>query len=122
MVTKLPTECFFKIFNNLQDDYKSLYSCLLVSRLWCRIIIPILWSKIDKLNDIRLINICLLTLTAEEQSLLIPFKFHLPTYQKPLFNYTSYITSIDANDLYDRNIRWLKYNGYKVYTGKKVCH
>lgn len=53
-----------------------------------------------------------------EQALLVPLKFTV----KPLFQYTSYIISVDANDLNNRDIRWFKYNGYKIYTLKKVYH
>ncbi|KAF0528463.1 f-box domain-containing protein [Gigaspora margarita] len=91
----LPTECLFTIFDNLQTDYESLFSCLLVNREWCRIIVPILWSEPTiHFSDIRLIKIFLLMLNAKEQALLIPFKINLPNYQKLLFDYTSYTVSI----------------------------
>ncbi|RIB14773.1 hypothetical protein C2G38_2094908, partial [Gigaspora rosea] len=44
--------------------------------------------------------IFLLTLNAKEQALLIPFEITLPSQRKPLFEYTSYITSVN-NYLYD---------------------
>src|SRR5260364_392243 len=92
---KLPIECIFKIFDNFQDDFKSLYSCLLVNRSWCRIIVPILWSKPAKnLTDKKFINTCILALNKEEQALLIPFKISLPNNQKLLFDYTNYITHV----------------------------
>ncbi|KAF0454570.1 f-box domain-containing protein [Gigaspora margarita] len=96
----LPNECFLKIFNNLQRDngdllHKDLFSCLLVNRQWCRIIVPILWSNpLIHFSNKKLIRICLLTLNSEEQTLLIPFKITLPNDPKPLFNYTSYITFV----------------------------
>src|SRR5260364_52237 len=100
MIT-LPNECYYIIFNNLRNNYKNLFSCALVNRQWCRIIIPILWSEpTHHFEDIRLIRIFLLTLNAEEQGLLIPFKITLPSFPKPLFEYTSYITSVN-NYLYD---------------------
>ncbi|KAF0552377.1 f-box domain-containing protein [Gigaspora margarita] len=110
---ELPNECFIQIFNNFQHDYESLYSCLLVNCHWCRIIVPILWSKIvHKFNNKNLINTCLLALNVEEQTSLIPFKILLPNYQKPLFEYTSYVTSVNGF-LSDGVINWLNYNGYK---------
>ncbi|KAF0532299.1 f-box domain-containing protein [Gigaspora margarita] len=94
MIT-LPNECLFEIFNNFRDCYKSLFSCLLVNRQWCRVIVPILWSKpLDDFRDARIINIYLLALNVEEQVQLIPFKIMLPNDPNPLFDYTTYTTSI----------------------------
>ncbi|KAF0550186.1 hypothetical protein F8M41_024932 [Gigaspora margarita] len=101
------------------SNYKNLFSCALVNRYWCRIIIPILWNEPGYyFKDIRLIKILLLTLNAEEQTLLIPFKISLPSYSKPLFEYTRYITTV-TSDLYDgiRNLLPCNevYNWYQRY-------
>ncbi|KAF0410792.1 hypothetical protein F8M41_008234 [Gigaspora margarita] len=97
----LPNECLLEIFNNLRAYHKSLFSCLLVNRFWCRIIVPILWSEPGAhFNDKRLVKICLLALNAEEQALLIPFNIILPKKQiNLLFEYTKYITSVDYDYL-----------------------
>src|SRR6266498_3775508 len=34
-----------EILEYIENDFNSLYSCLLVSRFWCRIVIPILWKN-----------------------------------------------------------------------------
>ncbi|KAF0532300.1 f-box domain-containing protein [Gigaspora margarita] len=110
----LPNECLFKIFNNNRDSYKNLFSCLLVNRQWCRIIVPILWSKpLDDFRDARIINIYLLALNVEEQVQSIPFKIMLPTDPKPLFDYTSYTTSIDDYHLCKGITCWLNYERSK---------
>ncbi|RIB02804.1 hypothetical protein C2G38_2049782 [Gigaspora rosea] len=82
-------------------------SCALVSRQWCKFIIPILWSEPgNNFRDTRLIRTCLLTLNAEEQASLIPFDISLPSHQKPLFEHTSFITSV--NDYLSKGIKnWL---------------
>ncbi|RIB13034.1 hypothetical protein C2G38_1767612 [Gigaspora rosea] len=114
-MTTLPNECYYLIFNNFQHNYKNLFSCALVNRQWCRVIIPILWSEPKyHFNDTSLIRIFLLTLNVEEQAQLIPFKISLPSHPKPLFEYTSYITSV-TNDFY----RWIgellhSYEGYEL--------
>ncbi|RIB18247.1 hypothetical protein C2G38_2185123 [Gigaspora rosea] len=50
----LPIDCLVKIFECLEikvfglilkPDYESLFSCLLVNRQWCRIIVQILWRQ-----------------------------------------------------------------------------
>ncbi|RGB40341.1 hypothetical protein C1646_687940, partial [Rhizophagus diaphanus] len=33
-----------EIFRHLSDDRTTLLSCILVCRLWCRLVMPILWS------------------------------------------------------------------------------
>ncbi|KAF0471044.1 hypothetical protein F8M41_025282 [Gigaspora margarita] len=121
MIT-LPNECYYEIFNNLQHNYKTLFSCALVNREWCRFIIPILWSEPRRyFSDTRLIRICLLTLNAEEQAFLIPFKISLPSYSKPLFEYTSYITSV-SEFLFEGIKNWLRYNKYSRGLGNVVKH
>ncbi|CAB4426092.1 unnamed protein product [Rhizophagus irregularis] len=39
----LNKDILFLIFEELQDDSKSLFSCLMVSRLWCETAVPVLW-------------------------------------------------------------------------------
>ncbi|RIB06056.1 hypothetical protein C2G38_2218028 [Gigaspora rosea] len=110
----LPIECHYPILNNLRYDHKSLFSCALVNRQWCRIIIPILWSEPKTyFKDIRLIRILLLTLNDEEKAPLIRFNITLPNHPKPLFEYTSYITSVSYS-LYDGAKNWLDHEGYKI--------
>ncbi|KAF0407953.1 f-box domain-containing protein [Gigaspora margarita] len=110
MLATLPNECLFEIFKNLRFYNACLFSCLLVNRQLCRIIIPILWSK-PKFNDKRFVLICLLTLNHEEQTQLIPFNIMLQNEPKPLFEYTSYITNFE-NENYNHLISgitsWLK--------------
>ncbi|KAF0562530.1 f-box domain-containing protein [Gigaspora margarita] len=110
----LPNECYYQIFNNPRLNHKNLFSCALVNRQWCRVIIPILWSEPKRhFKDIRLIRIFLLTLNSEEQDLLISFKINFPNYPKPLFEYTNYITSV-TYDLYNGVRNWLRYERYKI--------
>ncbi|CAG8567432.1 11220_t:CDS:2 [Ambispora leptoticha] len=41
----LPPEILRQIVTIFEDDYKTLYSCLLVNRYWCCNVVPILWRK-----------------------------------------------------------------------------
>ncbi|KAF0522456.1 hypothetical protein F8M41_015559 [Gigaspora margarita] len=121
MIT-LPNECYYEIFNNLQHirNFKNLFSCALVNRQWCRITIPILWSNPrHHFFDIRLIEILLLTLNAEEQAQLDPFKITFPSHPKPLFEYTSYITSVD-HYLYNGVRNWIHYKRYEINIGREI--
>src|ERR1700742_1999599 len=47
---KLNIDCFILIFNELQADKKSLYSCLLVNKEWYHLIVPILWGNYPYFN------------------------------------------------------------------------
>ena len=42
---KLNVDCLILLFNELQTDKNSLYSCLLVNKEWCKIVVPILWKE-----------------------------------------------------------------------------
>src|SRR5436190_11356389 len=44
-MSRLNKDILFLIFEELQDDSKSLFSCLMVNRLWCETVIPILWRN-----------------------------------------------------------------------------
>ncbi|CAB4417149.1 unnamed protein product [Rhizophagus irregularis] len=37
-------DILFLIFEELQEDSKSLFSCLMINRLWCETAVPILWK------------------------------------------------------------------------------
>src|SRR5581483_4645807 len=37
-------ELIYEIIKYFHDDFKTLYSCILVNRLWCRLAIPLLWE------------------------------------------------------------------------------
>ncbi|CAJ0873102.1 21403_t:CDS:2 [Entrophospora sp. SA101] len=41
---KLPFDCIYHIFEYLEYNYETLYSCILVSRSWFRTVAPILWK------------------------------------------------------------------------------
>ena len=42
---RLNKDILFLIFEELQDDSKSLFSCLMVNRLWCETVIPVSWRN-----------------------------------------------------------------------------
>src|SRR3954454_24496802 len=41
----LTPDCFAEILVHLQDDKSTLYNCLLLNRLCCRLVIPLLWKR-----------------------------------------------------------------------------
>jgi hypothetical protein len=103
-MSNLSVDILWLIFEELQYERKILYSCLLVNRTWCKIIIPILWrdpwnsQKFIRKNSIRII-ISFLSNEAKEilrnQNII-----YVPTSQRPLFNYVSYCKSLNLSSLY----------------------
>src|ERR1041384_3358574 len=101
-MSKLHKDIFFLLFEELQDDSKSLFSCLLVNRFWCEIAVPILWRNpwrfnIDYKSKNSLFNIVALSLPDDIKEFLSSqgIKFPLTTLRQPfLFNYWSFCRSM----------------------------
>src|SRR5215469_6651182 len=64
MACQLSADCLDEIFEYLEEDKHSLYACLLVNRLWCKISVRILWR-----------NIWNLKLNIDQQSLILSTLF-----------------------------------------------
>ena len=62
---RLNKDVLFLVIEELQNDRKSLHSCLLVDRTWCEITIPLLWKNpwkfcpIDSAESTLLFNVIL---------------------------------------------------------------
>src|SRR6266513_1397180 len=90
-------DVLFLILVELQNDRKSLYSCLLVNRTWCETTVPILWKdplKVCRTYNAKktLFNVLLLLLPKESRDILKNQEIDLLTeiYQRPLFNYINF--------------------------------
>ncbi|RIA94626.1 hypothetical protein C1645_817669 [Glomus cerebriforme] len=90
-----------EVFRHLIDDRMTLRTCILVSRLWCRLIMPILWSDpFMKRNDygyfaIRTYICCL---DDYEKSLLCQQNIRIPNFPTPLFDYPSFLLTFNYNN------------------------
>ncbi|CAB4389063.1 unnamed protein product [Rhizophagus irregularis] len=135
---KLPTECLLKIFENFSpehhfwdDDYKLLYKCILINREWCITAISILWrepidwihfsQKKDRLDPI--ISTYLSCLPKEIKTKLIEedgINLHLK-FEKPLFDYPSFLQSLDYGALYKSVNGWLKNTNQLDNISNKIC-
>src|ERR1043165_1379372 len=49
-MSKLNKDILFLLFEEFQDDSQSLFSFLMVDRLWCETVIPVLWRNPWKYN------------------------------------------------------------------------
>ncbi|PKY17716.1 hypothetical protein RhiirB3_430388 [Rhizophagus irregularis] len=105
-------ELTYDIIKYLQNDYSTLYSCILVNRLWCRLAIPLLWENpfsictgnynfiemylhnnlnnefITKLNEYKIINNSLFTNT--------------------LFNYLSFLKYLNTHKFITSVDKWFE--------------
>src|SRR5438034_5254831 len=103
-MSKLNKDILFLIFEELQDDSKSLFSCLMVNRIWCEIVIPVLWRNpwnynISYYNKSSLYYIITFYLSDDIKEFLTRQGIQLPlvSHQPLLFDYLSFCRSVNVN-------------------------
>ncbi|GBB99906.1 hypothetical protein RclHR1_03680001 [Rhizophagus clarus] len=103
-MSNLNKDILFLIFEEFQDDSKSLFSCLMVNRFWCEIAISILWKNpwhynINYSNKYYLFAIIGFYLSNDIREFLMKEGIRLPliSSQSLLFDYLSFCRSIDIN-------------------------
>ena len=107
----LPDDCLNEVFEILEDDKLTLHSCLLVSRLWCKISVRILWRNIwyFRINtyydqskvDSAIYNTLISCLPIESKELLNKNEIFIstPTSKPPLFNYVAFCKVLSVYEL-----------------------
>ncbi|RIA84721.1 hypothetical protein C1645_831843 [Glomus cerebriforme] len=102
-MSQLNKDVLFLLFEELRDDSKSLFSCLLVNKLWCETVIPILWRNpwcydIDYESKSYLFAIIASYLSVETKEFLLRQGINFPSisYQSLLFDYLSFCRSINV--------------------------
>src|SRR5581483_12494321 len=115
---KLNEDILLLILEELQDDSRSLYSCLLVNRTWCETTVSILWKipgriLLTEKSESILFNVILSHLSEESRDNLRNQGINLftETYQSPLFNYISFWKHLNLQLLeiiIDNNLRDIK--------------
>src|SRR5438034_7538720 len=95
IMKEINLDCLILIFDELQR--KSLYSCLLVNKEWCNIVVPILWKKYLSYGleneEEKIFNVLLSFLSSSSKQLLSDHNIELPStilLKFPLFNYISF--------------------------------
>ncbi|RGB38900.1 hypothetical protein C1646_691261 [Rhizophagus diaphanus] len=114
----LPIEILQKIFCS-QLDILTLYNCLLVNRLWCKTVVPLLWqnpfSHFDK-NKIQrwkykssLINTYVTCLDSNAKNYLKNSDVILPEEinKRSTFNYETFLQSLDYTLLFQSTGNWI---------------
>ncbi|KAG9304791.1 hypothetical protein G9A89_016821 [Geosiphon pyriformis] len=136
MAPPLPIDLLPNILKNFESDANSLFSCLLVSRLWCRIVIPMLWrNPFDLISTLRkldpkkreekhakIIDVYITCFSSSEKSdLLERTSIYLPNRKSPqLFNYTQHLRSLDDKKILGAIWEWklkraTKNDGHDAY-------
>src|SRR2546430_617157 len=107
-MSNLNKDILLLIFEELQDDSKSLFSCLMVNRIWCETVIPVLWRNpwrygIDYSNKSYLFAIFIYCLPNDVRESLTSEGIQLlpNSYQPLLFDYFSFCKSINADVMND---------------------
>ncbi|PKC66875.1 hypothetical protein RhiirA1_511084 [Rhizophagus irregularis] len=110
---KLSIEGLTYIFNELRTDNKSLYSCLLINKEWCRLVVPILWERYPYSNceesQKKYCNTILSCLPTSSKQLLIDNYISLPStiLSEPLtFNYVSFCKFL-SDDIIDKIVNFV---------------
>ena len=101
MFRQLPIDCLNDILEFLEEDKNTLYSCLLVNRLWCEISVRILWRNVlghglTTRNSFRMLLACL----SDESKELLQMNgivISTPTLKSPLFNYVSFCNALSIS-------------------------
>src|SRR5829696_6952848 len=100
-MSKLDKDILSLIFEDLQNDSKSLFSCLIVNRIWCETVIPVLWRNpwryLNYRNKKYLFTIFISYLPNNIKETLTNEGIKLPPilYQSLLFDYLSFCKGIN---------------------------
>ncbi|CAG8550392.1 2583_t:CDS:2 [Scutellospora calospora] len=110
--TPLTFDCFEETLSHLIDSPKTLYSCILVNRLWCRTAIPLLWSHPFEVHGFGerssdIIQTYISCLPEDERQLLIDEGLDLPPSTPLLFDYSKYLQSFDSAFFTGAIMSWL---------------
>ncbi|CAG8500118.1 6611_t:CDS:2 [Rhizophagus irregularis] len=112
----LPEDCIREILEQLSEDKRTLYSCLITNRTYCQFVVPILWrnpwptfnSLTNELERIywkilgKTIIKCLTLETKQKLSKQFQIYLNPSLLQKPLFNYVSYIQIIPVEQIFNK--------------------
>ncbi|RGB37312.1 hypothetical protein C1646_813439 [Rhizophagus diaphanus] len=102
-----------EIIKNFQNDYSTLYSCVLVNRLWCRLAIPLLWENpfLILTGNYNFIEVYLYNLNDCLKSKLNEYHTnHYLLLSNTLFNYPSFIRYLSPRKIASSIDRWLEAN------------
>ncbi|GES72753.1 hypothetical protein GLOIN_2v1881853 [Rhizophagus clarus] len=102
-------ELTYNILKYLQDDFSTLYSCVLVNRLWCRLAIPLLWENPFSIStgNRNFIEIYLDNLDGDLKTRLDNYKVNDNSLSShTLFNYPEFLKYLNIFNIIDTVKKW----------------
>src|SRR6266536_3954513 len=106
--SKISSELIYEIIKYFQNDFSTLYSCILVNRLWCRLVIPILWKDPFSIptKNFNFIEIYLHNLNDDYlKTKLNKYNINIPS--NTLFNYPSFIKNLNTRKMFSSIEKWI---------------
>ncbi|KAF0555488.1 hypothetical protein F8M41_017211 [Gigaspora margarita] len=102
------------IFNYLNNEIYSLYSCALVNRHWCKVSIPILWQDPFSL-ELRpfFISNYFSSLDEDEKFILKKCGINMEI-SKTLFDYARFLKVLDLSSLENKVRKWFNYQHVRL--------
>ncbi|PKY19108.1 hypothetical protein RhiirB3_432088 [Rhizophagus irregularis] len=101
-----------EVIKYLQNDYSTLYSCVLVNRLWCLLAIPLLWENpisISNPNGNYNFNFIEIYLHNLNDDKLNEYKINdNPLPLNTLFNYPKFLKYLNTYDIFDSVDGWVE--------------
>src|ERR1043166_4684118 len=101
MTSLLPADVVSEILQHLKDDTETLCSGLFVNRLWCHVVVPLLWrdpwaiaKSRQRYEAYEFLSVLCGCLSEESKNLLLDLGVVFQI-QYPKFNYASYIRVIN---------------------------
>jgi len=108
--TGLPADCLYEVFQHIEHDRQTLYSCILVNRLWCESAIESFWKNPFRFGlNSSIINTYTMCLGEDEKTSLVDEGVILPNCEKgPTFNYADILQHISLKKIYAAVDLWLQ--------------
>src|SRR4051812_19849690 len=110
-------ELINEIFQYFHHDYKTLYSCIFVNRLWCRFAIPLLWEdpfSNECPKNYHFVEIYLHYLNDDDKILLNEYRINNDFFpSNTLFNYPSFIQHLNTRNIHNCILNW-KYSSNSI--------
>ncbi|PKC01066.1 hypothetical protein RhiirA5_427294 [Rhizophagus irregularis] len=111
-------DILYPIFEELHHDKKSLASCLRVNKIWCEIVIPILWRNPWERSTLWkkeiLLNVIISHLSDEARNNFDQhFNFFKNSYKRPLFNYISFCRHLNLEVIENMMNIYIQYEEFR---------
>jgi hypothetical protein len=104
-------ELTYEIIKYFKNDFTTLYSCILVNRLWCRLAIPLLWENPFSIptKNYNFIEIYLDNLNGDFQTKLNEYKINDNSLlSNTLFNYPKFLKYLNIYNIVSSVEKWFE--------------